>query len=212
VPGTAVYFYFLNHISVGINLFRGMGWNVSNELHHFLSGSCARIAAGTLLMPITVIKTRFEGSKGSKNTILGTGREILNSQGWRGLFSGLLPTTLRDAPYAGIYVTFYRGFKSYLYTPFVPSFFINGISGALAATCATSATQPFDLVKTRMQLEPAKYTTFHKTINLILKENGISGFFSGLGPRLIRKPLQSMITWAIYEELLQNNAHDVSKR
>jgi solute carrier family 25 protein 38 len=72
----------------------------------------------------------------------------------------------------------------------------------LVAGCfSTLATQPFDLVKTRIQLDPAKYSSLTRAFRLILQEEGVMRFFLGAGVRLSRKTLSSAITWTIYEEL-----------
>lgn len=174
---------------------------VSQELTNFIAGFSSRIAAGTILMPVTVIKTRFEANLRS-SSVLGAAKDIIKSQGIRGLFSGLIATTFRDAPYAGIYVAFYSRFRQTLETQ-LPSTLNNALSAALAGTCSTLLTQPFDVIKTRMQLDPLVSKSFIMTLKTIAGKEGFVGFLSGIGPRLIRKPLQSMITWIVYEEVLK---------
>lgn len=196
MPGTSLYFYFLKSFQRGRRL---MKLEISTELSNFLVGASARITAGTIMMPVTVIKTRFEANI-KNNSILGTASEILKSQGIRGFFSGLLATSLRDAPYAGIYLSIYCRCKKSM-EPHLPFTASTTISAAFAATFATLLTHPFDVVKTRMQLDPVINKSFIKTLTLIAKKEGLVGFLSGIGPRLARKPLQSMITWIVFEQL-----------
>lgn len=198
MPGTALYFYFLESFLWGM---RSVKPELSLELTNFIAGFTARIAAGTILMPVTVIKTRFEANLAS-SSVLGTATHIIKSQGIRGLFSGIVATTFRDAPYAGIYVAFYSRFRKSMESQF-PSTLNNAVSAALAGTCSTLVTQPFDVIKTRMQLDPVSNKSFIRTLKAIAKNEGYVGFLSGIGPRLLRKPLQSMITWLVYEEVLK---------
>jgi solute carrier family 25 protein 38 len=191
-----MYFYFLKTFQSGIKIL-----GISPEFSNFLAGVSARAAAGTILMPVTVIKTRFEANINS-NSVLATASDILKSQGIRGFFSGLVATTFRDAPYAGIYFSFYTNFKKSM-KYHVPIALNTTISAALAATFATLLTHPFDVVKTRMQLDPVLNKSLIKTLTLIVRKDGLVGFLSGIGPRLARKPLQSMITWFVFEELIK---------
>lgn len=74
-------------------------------------------------------------------------------------------------------------------------------SGLLAGSFATVTTQPFDLLKTRVQLQPSKYPNFLDAFGTVLREEGLLGLYRGTVPRLIRKTLSSAVTWTVYEEL-----------
>ncbi|KAK0533958.1 hypothetical protein OC842_002802 [Tilletia horrida] len=81
---------------------------------NLVSGAVARVTVGFILCPVTVIKTRYESSYFSKDaypSILGSFRSIYRTSGIRGLYAGFTATALRDAPYAGIYLALYEGFK-----------------------------------------------------------------------------------------------------
>ena len=65
---------------------------------------------------------------------------------------GFIPSAMRDAPYAGLFVASYENFKSYAEkitssSSTVSSTAIHSASAAAAATLATFATQPFDVIK-----------------------------------------------------------------
>ncbi|GAA5797802.1 hypothetical protein HPULCUR_003197 [Helicostylum pulchrum] len=72
-----------------------------------------------------------------------------------GLFAGYGATFIRDAPFAGIYLFFYEGCKTWAH----------------------------------------EYSVY--------LEEGFMGFFDGISVRLIRKPLNSAISWTIYEEVVR---------
>ena len=184
------------------------------------TGAMARAFAGMVMMPITVIKVRFESNLYSYKSIWDAGKSILKSEGLRGLFSGTGATVLRDAPYAGLYVLFYEQSKqrlSQLLAKASPiaslglhskmtswqSIPINFVSGAVAAGLATTITNPFDAVKTRIQLMPSKYSNIVRASHSMIKEEGIRSLFDGLGLRVGRKTLSSAIVWTLYEELIQ---------
>ena len=73
--------------------------------------------------------------------------------------------------------------------------------GVLAGILASVTTQPADVVKTRMQLQPNVYGSFFNTLALIVHNNGVRGLFSGLLPRATRRTLASAFMWTLYEEV-----------
>jgi solute carrier family 25 protein 38 len=177
------------------------------------TGAIARVAAGFVMMPVTVLKVRYESDYYAYRSLMGAGRDIVRTEGLRGLFAGFGATAARDAPYAGLYVLFYEQLKRRFAlmathstdgTPVsgVSSSSIHFASGAAAAGMATAITNPFDAVKTRLQLMPAKYVNMVHATRLMLQENGIRSLFGGLGLRMGRKAISSALAWTVYEELI----------
>jgi solute carrier family 25 protein 38 len=178
------------------------------------TGAIARVAAGFVMMPVTVLKVRYESDYYAYRSLLGAGRDIVRTEGVGGLFTGFGATAVRDAPYAGLYVVFYEHLKRNLAgivgnsrssssssSP-VSSSSINFASGALAAGLATAITNPFDAVKTRLQLRPEKYRNMVRAVRLMVSEDGVRSLFSGLGLRMARKAISSALAWSVYEELI----------
>ena len=179
------------------------------------TGAVARVAAGFIMMPVTVLKVRYESDYYAYRSLLGAGRDIVRTEGLRGLFAGFGATAARDAPYAGLYVLFYEQLKRRFSlmankstnietqaTTVSSSSSINFASGAAAAGMATAITNPFDAVKTRLQLMPAKYGNMVHATRLMLQEDGIRSLFGGLGLRMARKAISSALAWTVYEELI----------
>ncbi|KAI5293765.1 hypothetical protein KEM52_005246 [Ascosphaera acerosa] len=83
---------------------------------NLVTGAVARVGAGLLMMPVTVIKVRYESNLYQYTGVFAAGRDILRSEGVRGLFAGFGATAVRDAPYAGLYVAFYEQLKKSLAT------------------------------------------------------------------------------------------------
>ncbi|KAL2218161.1 mitochondrial carrier protein [Thermoascus aurantiacus ATCC 26904] len=176
------------------------------------TGAVARTAAGFVMMPVTVIKVRYESDYYAYRSLYGAARDIVRSEGVRGLFSGFGATAVRDAPYAGLYVVFYEQSKWHLSALFdsghgilplsASSPSVNFISGAFAAGLATAITNPFDAVKTRLQLMPSKYGNMLRAVRLMVREDGVRSLFGGLGLRMARKALSSALAWTVYEELI----------
>jgi solute carrier family 25, member 38 len=79
-----------------------------SNTENLLTGASARVFAGLVLMPVTVIKVRYESDFYNYKSILSAARSIYSTEGLKGFFSGFGATAVRDAPYAGLYVLFYE--------------------------------------------------------------------------------------------------------
>lgn len=193
-----------------------------SNLANLTTGAIARTSAGFILMPITVIKVRYESSLYAYQTIVGAGRDILRTEGPKGFFSGFGATAIRDAPYAGLYVLFYEQLKKKLslLSQKVPvagelaetmkrstSVSINFGSGVLAAGIATAITNPFDAIKTRIQLRPKEYPNMLYAAKKMIRVDGVKSLFDGLALRMSRKALSSALAWTVYEELIRRAEH-----
>lgn len=192
-----------------------------SNMANLATGAVARASAGMVMMPVTVIKVRYESSLYSYRSISEAGKAILKTEGIKGFFTGFGATAIRDAPYAGLYVLFYEESKqrlSQLQSATISaeelrlptemasskSVSINFLSGVLAAGLATAITNPFDAVKTRLQLMPENYGNMIKASQRMIREEGFKSFFNGLGLRMGRKAISSALAWTIYEELIKN--------
>jgi len=191
-----------------------------SNLANLTTGAIARASVGFIMMPITVIKVRYESNYYTYRSIRDAGTSILRSEGFKGFFSGFGATAIRDAPYAGLYVLFYEECKRRLSAlrQVAPtslntamqdemkgstSASINFLSGVLAAGLATAITNPFDASKTRLQVMPVKYGNMVKAGRRMVQEDGIKSLFDGLGLRMARKAMSSALAWTLYEELIR---------
>ena len=113
------------------------------------------------MSPVTLVKTRMEygGPNHIKyNNTAHALATIARSEGPSGLFRGLWPTVLTNAPFSALYYMIYTKLKVVLGSWHSNnntgwnSTAVNFVSGVCAATAATLLTQPTDVVRTRMQL------------------------------------------------------------
>lgn len=197
-----------------------------SNIANLSSGALARVAAGFIMNPVTVLKVRYESSYYSYTSLAGAARHIVASEGVRGFFAGFGATAVRDAPYAGLYVLVYEQAKARvgeLKRRAVPmeggggavfgdaggaatatsAASTNFVSGIVAAVSATTITNPFDAIKTRLQLMPAKYGNMVQAAGMMLREEGLRSMFDGLSLRIGRKALSSALAWTVYEEMIR---------
>ncbi|KAJ8404192.1 hypothetical protein AAFF_G00339650 [Aldrovandia affinis] len=200
IPGVGI--YFSTFYSLKQHFFQDRGPSAGQAV---LLGAGARTVAGVCMLPVTVIKTRFESGRYNYSSVLGALRSVCNTEGPRALFSGLTATLLRDAPFSGIYVMFYTQAKKALpheisSSPFSP---LGSFScGVLAGVLASLVTQPADVVKTHVQLNPHQYRRTADAVRFIYAEDGLRGFFRGAVPRSLRRTLMAALAWTVYEQLM----------
>lgn len=181
--------------------------NVAN----LATGAFARVAAGLVVNPVTVLKVRYESSHYSYTSLASAARDIVRTEGPRGFFAGFGVTAVRDAPYAGIYVLIYEQAKAKLgsltsganLASSSGSVTINFVSGVLAAVSATTLTNPFDAIKTRIQIAPGRYRNMVQAAKMMLRDEGVRSMFKGLSLRIGRKAVSSALTWTVYEEVIR---------
>lgn len=114
VPGVSIYFYTLSFLRQSFlpHATRGSHSSQYVTLVNVSAGMLARAGAGFILMPISVIKVRFESNLYNYTSLGQASRDIFKREGTRGFFSGFGATALRDAPYAGIHLAIYESTKA----------------------------------------------------------------------------------------------------
>jgi hypothetical protein len=155
----------------------------------FAMGAMTGCCSALVLLPSEIIKTKLQDAVGHVSTgdIL---KKMIKKQGYKSLFVGLDSQLARDASF---YAIFFGGYEMfcYLFRTHVPSmpeelnFFI---SGGLAGMFGWTAAMPLDVPKTNVQ---ARYDSkivgsYVPEVFRIVRERGITGLYSGLGPTLIR--------------------------
>eukprot|EP00918_Siedleckia_nematoides_P040098 GHVU01087076.1.p1 GENE.GHVU01087076.1~~GHVU01087076.1.p1 ORF type:complete len:294 (-),score=16.87 GHVU01087076.1:1836-2717(-) len=201
VPGIGVYFCSLH------TLRSNFGNADPSPLESMAMGALARSVSGMALLPFTVIKTRFESGMYDYKTMRGALVTIYKLEGTKGLYSGMAATLLRDAPFSGLYLMFYTQTKKFIRSlgwceNLTPVMYFS--CGVFAGAVASVVTQPADVVKTRMQLNPTKFNTIKGVVMFIYERDGSAGFLRGLVPRTVRRTLMAAVAWTIYEQIMQS--------
>jgi solute carrier family 25 protein 33/36 len=116
-------------------------------------------------------------------------QKILAESGVRGFWKGLRPTLIGIIPARSIYFYAYEQTKRNLdRKEWLPEGSVGNaiVSGFMAGVASNTLTNPIWMVKTRMQLladhtaGQVAYNSYGETINAIMKEEGIGGFYKGL--------------------------------
>lgn len=151
-------------------------------------------------------------------------KSIAATEGVSTLTYGYKETLFRDLPFSALQLAFYEKFRQW-------AIIYNGhsddlalptelMTGAAAGGLAGILTTPLDVIKTRIQtatLDTAGSHTHHSatqnsllrrfstinTLHSIYRAEGLSGMFSGVGPRFIWTGVQSSIMLLLYQVSLK---------
>ncbi|CAN1169230.1 Adenine nucleotide transporter BT1, chloroplastic/mitochondrial [Linum perenne] len=158
----------------------GMGFPNSNEN----GGAVSR----TAVAPLETIRTHLMvGSSG--HTSSEVFQNIMQHDGWTGLFRGNLVNVIRVAPSKAIELFAYDTVNKKLSPgpgeqaklPIPASL----IAGACAGVTSTLCTYPLELVKTRLTIQRGVYKGIVDAFMKILQEEGPGELYRGLAPSLI---------------------------
>ncbi|KAJ1939140.1 Carrier protein, mitochondrial [Linderina pennispora] len=154
-----------------------------------------------------------------RTVMRGVSSEIGHS-GLGTLWRGLVPTLWRDVPFSAIY---WFGYEQWSHRVFAPIFYgrqhssgasdtltrlmTSFCSGAASGIVAAIITTPFDVAKTRRQIEqhanPKSHVSQHRTFASMLRhivaKEGLRGLFAGLAPRLMKIAPSCAIMISSYE-------------
>lgn len=203
VPGVGMYFCTLNFMK------SSFGDGNPTLLQNMAFGFTARAIVGTVMLPIAVIKTRYESGRFQYRTVNEALRDIWRGEGARGLFSGWSATIARDAPYSGLYFMFYSKQKELLISARGCNNLgvsENFVCGWTAGVLACLVTQPADVVKTQVQLNPTRYRgNMDCVIAVFNGKFGAAGLLKGFVPRCVRKSFMSAFSWTLFEQIMRSN-------
>ncbi|CAD5215982.1 unnamed protein product [Bursaphelenchus okinawaensis] len=199
-PGAALYLSIVNCIRTRLHI------KDDDAKLLFGTGFVTRLGLAGLLQPFTMIKARLESTVYRDKSMLQAGRTVITELGVKGLWRGLLPTLLRDAPYSGVYLVFYRR-QINLIEQYSNSTAISPIArftcGAISGLIACLLTQPFDVVKTVVQLYPKRTASLLSAMISLYREHGVAIFFRGYMLRATKRTLMAAMNWTIFDEIVE---------
>jgi len=201
VPGVGLYFSSMHQMKTSLCDGR------PTALQSALIGSSARALAGSVMIPFTVIKTRFESRAFNYSSTAHALSSILRTEGLRGLTRGLGPTLVRDVPFSGLYLMFYEQLKTWVpeeVSRSQGSTAVHFSCGLMAGLLASLVTQPADVIKTRLQLSSGSGLRLTGAVLQIYRDRGLGGFTTGLVPRSLRRTLMAALAWTVYERMIRS--------
>lgn len=174
------------------------------SLRRLISGAIAGAVSRTAVAPLETIRTHLMvGSSGHSTTEVF--RDIMQTDGWTGLFRGNLINVIRVAPSKAVELFTYDTVNKHLSSkpgeqpkvPIPPSL----IAGACAGVSSTILTYPLELVKTRLTIQRDVYNGIVDAFVKIIREEGASELYRGLAPSLIGVIPYAATNYCAYDTL-----------
>ncbi|KAF9120573.1 hypothetical protein BGW39_011265 [Mortierella sp. 14UC] len=226
IPATIIYFVGYDYLkdvlseeaaalSPGMVFGKTFIYDYRESLAPLVAGGFARTVAATVISPLELFRTRMQSvhtdTKGNAGLFRGVSQGIVamvRTEGALSLWRGLAPTLWRDVPFSAIYWVGYENIKKRIVAwdrqkahPALNEFEVAFSSGALSGMIAATLTTPFDVAKTRRQvdlLQPV-HTKMFSMMKAIVAAEGYSGLWRGLTARVAKVAPSCAIMISSYE-------------
>ncbi|KAI4355923.1 hypothetical protein L6164_004647 [Bauhinia variegata] len=204
----------------------------TREVREFVSGALAGAMTKCILAPLETIRTRMVVGVGSKN-ITGSFLEVMQQQGWQGLWAGNTINMLRIIPTQAIELGTFEYVKRAMTSmqekskqnkcPTVQIGHIDlkfslswispvAVAGAAAGVVSTLACHPLEVLKDRLTVSPDAYPSLSMAISKIYKDGGIDAFYAGITPTLIGMLPYSTCYYFMYEKMKKSYCQAKNKK
>jgi len=161
--------------------------NVSLK-NSIIAGSSAGAAQTIVTTPMELLKIKGQeaGSQGKRFNLAKVVGEILAKEGPIGFYRGWCSTLIRDVPFSFFYFPMYAELHNLDAFGGGDSFKGNLAAGMISGATAGAMSTPTDVIKTRLQNLPPGVAkmSWMECFNGV-KQEGVSAFFKGTGPRMI---------------------------
>lgn len=194
----------------------------NDQLIHAAAGAAGGVVAMTLTYPLIFLSTRaaVEIKKEEKTTYQAV-MDIIQSEGLRGLYSGLNSSLLGIAVTNGVYYFFYEKSRAALVASSprkgnALSTSESMLAGLIAGSATTITSNPLWVIQTTQAVRtlpstpapsqapepqgPKKKLGFMATIRYILRTDGPAAFWRGIGPALVLV-INPILQYTVFEQL-----------
>ncbi|WEW56335.1 hypothetical protein PRK78_001778 [Emydomyces testavorans] len=212
-----VYYYWYEWTRAAFEKAAQKAGRVSKKLttaESMIAGAIAGSATVLITNPIWVVNTRMTARKSEAEealpgtpikkpkTTLGTLMDLLRKEGPKALFSGVLPALILVINPILQY-TFFEQLKNMVEkrrkVTHTDAFYL----GALGKLLATTITYPYITVKSRMHVasKDGPKESLNGSLKRIIKEEGWTGLYKGIGPKVSQSVLTAAFLFAFKDVL-----------
>jgi solute carrier family 25 (mitochondrial phosphate transporter), member 23/24/25/41 len=173
------------------------------------SGSVAGAISTAVCYPLDTLKSQMAVRGGLKGSALRAARQMFAEQGGaRAFYKGLGPTLVADIVGTGLGFTLYDSFNSWYQKNVTggrkPSPAEKGVLGGLSACVCLTATQPLEVVMTRMRVQgvggrPVLYKNMLDCLAVTARREGWRSLWLGTGAAYAKIFPQLAITYYVFE-------------
>ncbi|CAG8801311.1 534_t:CDS:2, partial [Gigaspora margarita] len=195
----------------------------------YIAGFGSGIACFLVSTPTELVKCRAQAAKQKglmiSSTTWNVFKDVILTRGIKGLYQGGLITIIRDAPGYGVYFWAYEAFKRSLnvtsnnfdHNNSPKLLFSGGMAGVLSWASIYPLAYYSDVIKSRIQIQQKPLSNYNQPLTKIQQsysgiidcavrsyhKEGISAFFKGITPTLVRALPVNAVTFYVYEIMIR---------
>ncbi|XP_020580578.1 probable mitochondrial adenine nucleotide transporter BTL1 isoform X2 [Phalaenopsis equestris] len=204
----------------------------SREVGEFLSGALAGAMTKAVLAPLETIRTRMIVGVGSKH-ITGSFLQIIEENGWQGLWAGNTINMVRIVPTQAIELATFESVKRMLTSAQEkwrdegnPKLQVGSIKmdlsfswlspiavgGAAAGIVSTVVCHPLEVIKDRLTVNREIYPSISLAFSRIYRDDGVRGLYAGIFPTLVGMLPYSTCYYFMYEKIKTSYCRSKKKK
>mmetsp|Transcript_43451 Transcript_43451/g.102609 ORF Transcript_43451/g.102609 Transcript_43451/m.102609 type:complete len:381 (+) Transcript_43451:118-1260(+) len=215
-PSVGIYLTMYDQLKAKLNMV------FNKDATPLVAGGAARAVSVVLTNPLEVIRTRVMAEHSTKqNSWLQVTRAALQQDGIMALWRGLVPTLCRDVPFSAMYWLLAEATRTraaaYLRKSqdmseiseigkargtdlsYRQTIGINLMAGVVGGSLASVITHPFDVIKTRAQVNAQRPQPTIMVLREMIGKEGWGALWGGVGPRVLKVAPSCAIVLASYE-------------
>lgn len=161
---------------------------------NFVAGLVAQLTGSLTWVPMEVMKEKMMIQGQIKTAKTHTGSismlsAVLKQEGVLGIYRGFWMQQLTYGPFNGIAIAAYNEIKSHVPETQQDSTVTHMLCSSLGYGFAATVTNPFDVIKTRRQIQASNPALFNYSSSIdcakqLLEKEGVRAFFDGLSGRV----------------------------
>ena len=201
-PSHGLYFVVYEYMK---NFLGASNDDTHRPLETSVAAAIATVIADGFMTPLDVVKQRLQLPNNPYKSAMDCASSMFREEGLRPFFRSYNTTVIMNVPFVSIHFAAYESCKKLLRKSAEDEGLMTQIvAGGIAGGAAALATNPLDVVKTRLQTEGVggiKYgtsSTFGMLKNIV-KTEGYGALMHGMRPRVLFHAPAAAISWMTYE-------------
>ncbi len=167
-----------------------------------ISGAMSGAVASSIANPTDLVKIRLQAQNSPYSGMIDCFTKIIKQDGFKGLYRGVFPTTMRAMILTASQLPSYDQAKQYLKGKGWQEGIKTHLSCSLFASfVVATTTSPVDVIKSRWMNQNGQYTNVYQCARDLFIKEGFGGFYKGYIFNWLRIGPHTVITFLVYEKL-----------
>ena len=172
----------------------------------FVCGALAGATSVLFTYPLELLRARLALNNYKNATMFSIVSSIIKNEGSLALFQGLAPTMIGQIVYSGLCFSIFETIKENILllkketSPDLDPY-ERFVGGALAGLMAQTISYPLDVVRRRMQVDPANAQRYHSILHAfsqIYKQEGFRALYKGVSMNWFKGPIAVGTSFTVF--------------